>query len=160
TFPLSDVPLLTQLDFVYGLEAAAGSTTLQSLSTVEQLVLYQSRRRTGGFAADANLRVQHALPTNLAVGDTTLFDVMEQGRSIRRLLEGARGLRPDDLCPPERTTQAAIDLVDLEARVVRAENGLNAAHKALVIKVGKGQATTAEDYRIGMMLYVPYGISP
>ena len=46
-----------------------------------------------------------------------------------RLLGVARGADPEDLNPPERTGQGVIDLVELDARVVRAENALNAAHK-------------------------------
>jgi hypothetical protein len=76
------------------------------------------------------------------------------------LLEGARGARPDDLCPPERPNQGTIDLVDLEARIVRGENGLNAAHKLLANKVSKGTTTPAEDLRTGMLALGAYGIAP
>src|SRR5438132_9135486 len=51
TFPLSELPL-TPLDVAYGVEQAAGATASSlSLSQVEQLVLYQARRRPGGFSA-------------------------------------------------------------------------------------------------------------
>src|SRR6185295_11727591 len=157
-FPLSEVTQ-NALDFVYGVEPL-GTGQDPSPSTIEQLVLYQARRRPGGFGADANLRLQHARPTDLAAGETKLFDMLEQGRAIRRLLESARGLRPEDVCPPERQTQAAIDLVDLENRIIRGENALNAAHKGLQIKVSKGTATLAEDLRTGLIALVPYGLGP
>src|SRR5512132_3339006 len=91
TFLLNDVPI-SPLDFVYSVQPAGQSNQASaSPSVAEQLVLYHARRMTGGFGADANLRLQHARPSNLAAGETTLFDVLEQARAIRRLLEGARG---------------------------------------------------------------------
>jgi hypothetical protein len=159
-FPLSELPL-TQLDFVYGVEATGGASRPSlSLSYIEQLVLYQARRRPGGFGAQANLRLQHARPANLAADETTLFDLLEQGRAIRRLLEGARGVRPDDICPPGRSSQGTIDLLDLETRIVRGENSLNAAHKLLANMVTKGASTLAEDLRTGMLALGAYGIGP
>ena len=100
-----------------------------TLSEIEQQVLYHAKRKTGGFDPTATLRLQHARPTDLAAGEVTLFDVLEQARAIRRLLGVARGADPEDLNPPERTGQGTIDLAELEARVVRAENALNAAHR-------------------------------
>ena len=84
TLPLSELSV-TPLDVVYGVEAA--NTTAQpgmSLSDIEQQVLYYSKHKTGGFAPLANLRLQHARPTNLATGELTLFDVIEQARAVRR----------------------------------------------------------------------------
>jgi hypothetical protein len=153
TFFLNDVPM-SPLDFVYSVQPNA------SPSVAEQLVLYHARRMTGGFGADAHLRLQHARPGNLAPGETTLFDVLEQARAIRRVLEGARGVRPEDLSPPERPSLGQIDLVDFETRVVRYENALNAAHKALAALVTKGAATLAEDYRTAMLSLGNFGIGP
>ncbi len=64
------------------------------------------------------------------------------------------------MSPPERTGQGTIDLVDLEARMVRGENGLNAAHKLLANMVSKGTATLAEDLRTRMLALGTYGIGP
>ena len=160
TFPLSDVPI-SPLDFVYSVQSIGKSTQENSSPSVaEQLVLYHARRMTNGFGADANLRLQHARPSNLTAGETTLFDVLEQARAIRRVLEVARGVRPEDVSPPDRPSQGTIDLVDLEARVVRYENGLNAAHKALASLVSKGAATLAEDFRTAMLNLGNFGIGP
>lgn len=159
-FPLSEISL-TPLDFVYGVEAAGtGSRSDTTPCYVEQLVLYAAQRRGDGLDGHANLRLQHARPSNLAAGEITLFDMVEQGRAIRHLLEEARGVRPDDIAPPGNGGQGTIDLTDLEARVVRAENGLNAAHKALAGKVARGIATPAEEIRAGMLALGAYGLAP
>jgi hypothetical protein len=85
------------------------------------------------------------------VGETTLFDLLEQARAIHRLLEGARGLLPDDLSPPERTSTATVDLAGLEQRIARLENSLSAAHQALATCVSRGTATPAEDFRTALL---------
>src|SRR6185295_14463952 len=132
-----------------------------SLSEIERQVLYYAKRKTGGFDPLATLRLQHARPTNLAVGEVTLFDVLEQGRTIRRLLDVARGADPEDLNPPERAGQGTIDLAELEARVVRAENGLNAAHKTLGTLIARvTTTTTAELLRTWLLKLGAFGIAP
>ena len=101
--PLSELGL-APLDVVYGVEAA--NTTAQpgmALSEIEQQVLYHAKHKTGGFDPLATLRLQHARPADLAAGEMTLFDVLEQARAMRRLLGVARGADPEDLNPPERT---------------------------------------------------------
>ena len=93
TFPLSEL-LLTPLDIVYRVESTVGATASGlSLSVLEQLVLYQARRRTGDFGVTETLRLQHARPVNLSPGEITLFDLLEQARAIARALESARGVR-------------------------------------------------------------------
>ena len=161
TFPLSEVSI-TPLDLVYGVEAA--NTTAQpgmSLSDMEQQVLYYAKHKTGGFDPLANLRLQHARPTNLTAGEMTLFDVLEQARGIRRLLSVARGADPEDVNPPERTGQGTIDLTELESRVVRAENALNAAHKNLIALIARiTTTTTAELLRAALLKLAAFGIGP
>lgn len=158
-FPLSELGL-TQLDFVYGIDDTGGAgEAASSPSYVEQLVLYQAQRRVGGFGAQANLRLKHARPTDLAAGELTLLDLLEQGRLVRRLLETARGARPDDLAPPERPAQGTIDLADLEARIKRGEDGLRAIHTRLDGWV-KGAAATAEDLRTDLLALGAYGVRP
>src|SRR5262249_43387181 len=98
--------------------------------------------------------------TNLAAGELTLFDALEQARAVRRLLSAARGADPEDLNPPERAGQGTLDLVDLEARVVRSENGLNAAHKQLVTLIAKPTTTTAEALRTALLKLGGYGVGP
>ena len=116
TLPLSELGI-TPLDVVYGVEAA--NTTAQpgmSLSEIEQQVLYTRSTRPAVSIRSPTLRLQHARPANLAAGEMTLFDVLEQARAIRRLLSVARGADPEDLNPPERTGQGTIDLTELETR--------------------------------------------
>jgi hypothetical protein len=161
TLSLSEVSI-TPLDVVYGVEAA--NTTAQagmSLSDIERQILYHSKHKTGGFDPLANLRVQHARPANLAAGELTLFDVLEQAREIRRLLSVAGGAAPEDLNPPERTGQGTIDLTELEGRVVRAENALNAAHKNLASLIARiTTTTTAESLRTALLKIGAFGIGP
>ena len=153
---------ITPLDVIYGVEVA--NTTAQpgsSLSEIEQLVLYHAKHDAGGFAPFAQLRLQHTRPANLAAGEITLFDLLEQARVVRRLLAVARGAEPEDLNPPERISKATIDLAELEARVVRAENGLNAAHKALKALIAQvGTAATAESLRSALLKLGAFGIGP
>jgi hypothetical protein len=160
TFPLNDVPI-SPLDFVYSVQSLGQSARANTaLCVAEQLVLYHARRMTNGFGEVAQLRLQHARPTNLAAGETTLFDVLEQARAIRRILEGVRCLRPEDVSPPDRPNQATIDLVELESRVGHYESSLNAAHVVLTNLVSKGAATVAEDFRTAILNLATFGIGP
>src|SRR5581483_8136204 len=130
-FPLSDVAT-TPIDFVYNVQAAGQSQDGGGTPTVaEQLVLYHARRMTNGFGPDAAIRLQHSRPSDLAAGESTLFDALQQARWIRKLLQNARGLRPEDISPPEGSL-ATIDLVDLESRIVHYEAELSNAHTALL----------------------------
>jgi hypothetical protein len=160
TLALSELSL-TPLDLIYGVEAA--NATAQpglSLSDIEQQVLYHAKHKTGGFDPLATLRLQHARPSDLAAGEVTLFDLLEQARAVRRLLSIARGADPEDLNPPERAAQGTIDLTELENRVVRAENALNAAHKGLSNLVAKTATTTAESLRAALLKLGAFGIGP
>ena len=105
-FPLSELGI-TPLDVVYGVEAANTARRSRSiaLDEIEQHVLYHAKHKAGGFEPAPRSRLQHAAAGNLAAGEVTLFDVLEQARSIRRLLQVARGADPEDLNPPERTGQ-------------------------------------------------------
>ena len=159
--PLSELSL-APLDIVFGVEA--GNTTAQpgtTLSDIEQQVLYHAKRKAGGFAPSATLRLQHARPADLAAGEITLFDALEQARAVRRLLGVARGADPEDLNPPERSGQGVIDLVELDARVVRAENALNAAHVALKNLIARiTTTTTAEMLRPALLKLGGFGVEP
>src|SRR5262249_23093956 len=109
----------------------------------------------------ATIRLQHARPSNLAAGETTLFDALEQARAMRRLLSIARGAEPEDLNPPERTGAGTIDLADLEARVLRGENALNAANNTLKALVAPtATTTTAEALRTALIRMGQFGIGP
>ncbi len=153
---------IAPLDVVYGVEAA--NTTAQAgmtLSDIEQHVLYHAKHKTGGFDPHATLRLQHVRPADLAAGEMTLFDALEQARSVRRLLGVARGADPEDLNPPERTAQGVIDLVELDARVVRAENALNAAHTGLQNLIARvATTTTAEMLRTALLKLGAFGVEP
>ena len=120
-FPLSALRI-APLDMVYGVEAEIGDApSAGSPSEIEHYALYQAKRIPGGFDPRANLRLRHARPADLAAGEITLFDVLEQARALRRLLARVRGAEPEDLNPPERAANGTIALADLEVRVGRAE---------------------------------------
>jgi hypothetical protein len=161
TFPLSELGI-APLDVVYGVEATstfAGNDVAPS--EIEQRVLYHAKHKAGGFDSGAALRLQHQRPINLAAGEITLFDALEQARNIRRLLQVARGADPEDLNPPERTAQGTVDLADLEARVVKAEQALNTAHTALTNLIARiTTTTTAEMLRGALLKLGGFGITP
>jgi len=158
-FPLNDVPF-SPLDFVYAVQSPAQASDPSSLSVAEQMVLYHARSMTGGFGDQAILRLQHTRPTDLGATETTLFDALEQARAVRRLFEGTHGLRPDDIYPPERENLGAIDFVELEQRVVRGENALGSANKALVGFIANATTTLATDFRTAILAMANYGIGP
>lgn len=161
SFPLSELAL-TPLDFVYGVDNVTGATQPTTTPThVEQLVLYNAQRRAGGFGAQSNLRLQHARPTNLAPGEVTLIDLLDQARAIRRMLETVRGARPEDLAPPERPGQGAVNLTELQARAKAGEDALIAIQTRLQAAVAPGAAgVTSDKLRADLLLLGAYGFRP
>jgi hypothetical protein len=148
------------LDVVYGVDASTSPTQSNAaLSDIEQQVLYVARHMAGGFDPAANLRLMHSRPGDLAAGETTLFDVLEQARAAGRLIAGLRGADPEDLNPPERTGASTIDLAELEARVAAAETALSAAHIELGALVASA-TKTAEALRGGLMALGAFGVGP
>jgi hypothetical protein len=123
-------------------------------------VLYYSRRKSGGFDPKATLRLQHARPTDLAAGETTLFDLLEQARATRRLLNVTRGADPEDFNPPERQAKGVVDLDDLSSRATHALNILSAAHKALNTLITKLSTSTAESLRAAIVKLGVFGVGP
>ena len=96
---------------------------------------------------------------DLAAGETTLFDVLEQARVARRLITGLRGADPEDLNPPARSGTGTIDLAELQTRVAAAETALSAAHTKLAALVASA-TRTAEALRGGLMALGAFGIGP
>jgi len=157
-FTLNDLGLgLLQIDIVYGVQAQprAGEP-----SEIEQLVLYHARHRTGGFPANARLRIQHVRPADLGRFELTLMEMLEQARALRRLLATARAAEPEDLTPPERSTTGTIDLVQLETRTTRAEGHLLSAHRTLELLVQQGAAADVESLRTALLRMCGFGLSP
>jgi hypothetical protein len=148
------------LDVVYGVDASTSPTQPNAaVSDIEQQVLYVVKHMAGGFEPGADLRLQHARPGDLAAGETTLFDVLEQARAARRLIAGLRGADPEDLNPPERTGSGAIDLTELQGRVTAAETGLASAHSSLTALVASATKTAAA-LRNGLMELGAFGVGP
>jgi hypothetical protein len=158
TFPLKEL-LFQPIDIVFGVEASTNAGVTQpsgSLSYIEQAVLFHSKRRTPAFASNATIRLQHARPTDLAAGEITLFDMLEQARAVRRTLAGARGARPEDFSPTDRTAQGTVNLTEFEQRVSRAENALNTAFKALHSLMASKTPITAESIRLAILKLGPF----
>jgi hypothetical protein len=156
--PLSELGV-APLDVVYGVEAASTTQAGPSLSTLEQLVLHHARHAASGFGRDASLRLEHSRPDDLAVGEITLFDALEQARAVRGLLGVARGAEPEDLNPPERTGQGVIDLAELEARTLGSEQSFAAAHGAL--RDLAADPTAATDALVAAILELgSFGVEP
>ena len=140
---LSALPL-APLDVVYGVPTTGGAASNDATANdIEVRIADLAQRTQLGFAPGARWRIQHARPTDLAAGELTLFDVLEQARAARRLLTTARGVMPQDLSPPSRTSTAVIDLVELEQRVTSAEASLRDAQRALVALVQSSVAPGA-----------------
>jgi hypothetical protein len=159
-FPLSELSI-TPLEVVYGVDPASSSAQPMALNEIEQRVLYHAKHKTGGFGSQVTLRLQHARPTNLAAGETTLFDALEQARGIRRLLAVARGVDPEDVNPPERTAQGVVDLAELEARVVKAEDLLIGSRNGLINLIARiPTTTTAEALRTYLLKVGMFGVTP
>ena len=159
-FHLSDLAL-APLDIVYGVQPSAGALPSDtSSSEIEARVLHLAQHAAGGFAAGASLRIQHQRPANLAAGELTLFDVLEQARAARQLLATSRGVDPQDLSPPERIAAATFNLTELEARAHAAEVALQAAHSALSTLAQGGAAATAEALRSSLIALAAFGPAP
>jgi hypothetical protein len=153
---------LCALDVVYGVQggaaAAAGAAPTASapVSDAEQRVLYQLQRQLG---AGARLRLSHDRPTDLAAGEVTLFDALEQARAAFAVMTGARAAEPEDLNPPQRTVGGTVDLAELGSRVSGAETALQAALTALSNLVGR-PATTADALRAAILALGAFGVAP
>jgi len=149
---------LSPLDIVYGVPAAGSALSAETMpSDIEARILDRAQRVRLGFAPGARWRLQHARPADLASGELTLFDALEQARAARRLLATARGATPQDLSPPSRTATTAIDLAELEARVVAAETSLRAASDALAALVQPAGGTSADALRTAIVALADFG---
>lgn len=121
------VPSPSPLDVVY---AAAASEQTQ-LSELEQRIVYHAARtRPPGVPPDAQIRVIGSRQPELEhkIG---LLELMELAQALRETLDGARSIAPEDLCLPEATSAAAVDLPEVEARASAAAAALAAAEAAL-----------------------------
>ena len=155
---LSALPL-APLDVVYGVPATGGAASLETTTNdIEVRIVDLAQRTQLGFAPGARWRIRHARPTDLAAGEITLFDVLEQARAARRLLTTARGVMPQDLSPPSRTSTAVIDIVELEQRVTSAEASLRDAQRALVALVQSSVAPGAGTLSAAILKLGDFGL--
>jgi hypothetical protein len=139
---------LTALDFVLAVPAQASQA--HEASRVERLARYHAERLLG-LTAGAQIRLSSGRPADLAPTEVTLSDMIEQARAIRRLLDSARALRPQDLLAGQGAGRASPDLGDLEARVVAAENALVAARKRLADQVAPAATPSCESLRTAIL---------
>jgi hypothetical protein len=157
-FPLSALAV-TPLDVVYAVNARRGAdAAAPPLSPLEERVLYHARRATHGFSADAPLSVQ-SRPADLAPGELSLFDVIEQAAALRALLAGARAVDLDDLQPPDRASGGTIEISDLDTRTGAAEEAFIAVHDALKALVKSGEAADPSALQAAMLRMHDFGLS-
>jgi len=156
---LSELPL-APLDLVYGVPATGSALPAEATSSdVEARIVDLAQRARLGFAPGSTWRLQHARPTDLAIGELTLFDALEQARAARRVLATARGATPQDLSVPSRTATSALDLEELEARVVGAETALRGAHDALAPLAPPASAASADALRTAILRLGDFGFT-
>jgi hypothetical protein len=159
TFPLSELGL-TPLDFVLGVEAqSAASAGPDAASRVERLAEYHATRRAQGVAPSAQIRLVHERPSNLGPTEVTLFDMLEQARAIRRLLNGSRAVRPQDLLAASASGTASIDIAELETRAVSAEAALTAARVRLANVLAPGATANCESLRTAILSVGAFALS-
>ena len=84
--------------------------------------------------------------------------MLEQARAARRLLTTARGVMPQDLSPPSRTSTAVIDVAELEQRVATAEASLRDAQRALAVLVQSSVAPGADAIRASIAKLADFGL--
>jgi hypothetical protein len=148
------------LDVVFGVDTSgAGLDPGATQTEVELAVLYRAVVANATLAPPAIVRIQHARPGDLAAGELTLFDVIEQARAVRVLLTSARGLLPDDLAPPDRAASASVDLAELEGRVTVAEAGFSSTHGAAATLIGQGDNASLDGLRAALLSFARYGIA-
>ncbi|HEX9278555.1 MAG TPA: hypothetical protein VGA51_19460 [Casimicrobiaceae bacterium] len=151
---------LAPLDVVYGVPATGSASSAEvTASDIEARVVDLAQRFRLGFSPGAQWRIQHVRPTDLASDELTLFDVLEQARAARRLLATARSVTPQDLSPPSRTATSALDLAELEARVVQAEASLRDAHGALAALAQSGAGASAGALRTSILKLGDFGFT-
>jgi hypothetical protein len=126
---------------------------------IEARIVDVAQRLRLGAAAGAQWRIQHARPTDLASSELTLFDVLEQARTVRRLLGTARSVTPQDLSLPSRIANGALDLAELEARVVDAVTSLVAAHNRLVSLAQAGAGASAQALSASIAALADFGFT-
>jgi len=151
---------LPPLDVVYGMPAAGNAAPDDpTFSETEARVLDLAQRAVLGFPSAGRWRIQHARPIDLGSGELTLFDVLEQARSVRRVLATARGVTPQDLAPPSRRPSSAFDLEELESRVLAAEAALFDAHDAIAALMPASASPSADALRASIRKLAEFGFA-
>lgn len=159
TFPLSELGL-TALDFVLGVQAqSAGSAGPDAASRVERLAEYHATRRAQGVAPSAQIRLLHERPLGLGPTEVTLFDMLEQACTIRRLLNGSRAVRPQDLLAGSASGAASIDVTELELRAASAEAALTAVWRRLADAIAPGATANCENLRAAILSVGAFGLA-
>jgi hypothetical protein len=135
---------MARLEVVYGVVVSGRAG---HVSALEQRVLYQARRRSGGAGDKARVRLKAGRPANAAPTDVFLADAIAQARTLRRLFGGARPLESIDLDLPERAAAGTLDHAGLEARVKRAETTLRDLRDAVKAEFDRGADATGTAMR-------------
>ncbi len=150
---------LAPLDAIYGVEDSAGTAPQAGTAAteLEQAVLAHARA-VGAFDTDDALRLALPRPADLAAGETTFGDLLEQARAARAMLSHARGAYAEDLNPPERSTSDGVDLDELATRASAAEAALASAQAALAAQLQLGNGADASVLRSALRALGRFGV--
>jgi hypothetical protein len=151
---LSDLKL-SPLDVLFSVEAQSRS---DALSDLEQRVLYHVRARKPAIPAGASLRIRSGRHTGRDANKPVLSDLIEQARSVRRVLSRVRALDAHDLDLPERDTVTGVDLAELKVRVDAAEKALLDLHGDLVAELKKEAQSDAEALHAQLLRASRFGV--
>ena len=135
---------LTPLDVVFSVDAQPRTG---SLTDLEQTVLMFVRRKVAQLTDTTRLQLAVNRPSDWSAKDLLLQDVVDQARSVRRVLSRSRSLDANDLDLPERDVAIGVDLTELGNRAGDAETTLEKVQNVLKTEIAKGANANAESLR-------------
>jgi hypothetical protein len=145
---------LSPLDFIYANEGGRDAAP----SEIEQRIFYALRHQTGGFAADAILRINPGRAADWTTSDLGYGEFSELVRAARKVVTSARGIDASELNLPERNQPAGVDLTELQTRADNAEQALRSALTELQERLEKATPSTLEPLRKAILRSSHFGI--
>ena len=146
---------LAPLDFIY---AAEGNRNAQP-SEIELRVLRTIKRKPGGFAKDALIRINPGRGTGWAATDLSYGEFTELLRATRKLITASRGIDGSELDLPEMNRPPAIDITELQGRANVAELALRAAVANLENQIAAGGSANLDAVRDAILRAAHFGVT-
>lgn len=134
---------LAPLDFIYAVEGRQG----EQQAEIEQRILYQAVRISGGFAPASALRISPSRRPDWKASELGYGEFGELLRTARKLFGVIRAIDDADLNPPERSTGFSVDVNELEARAAGARAALEQAAKDFAARLATAGAADLEALR-------------